>query len=126
MFETKSAVSPYGIGGQVAKSADEVFGSTQRRVHEALDDLADTVHDVRRQASPLLHRANQRAIAVARRGVDAVRDSSLRLRYQANRAADGTVNYIKDEPVKSVLIAAAAGAALVALVSLAMRWSERE
>ena len=33
-------------------------------------------------------------------------------------ASDLTVNYIKDEPVKSILIAAATGAALMGLVSL--------
>jgi ElaB/YqjD/DUF883 family membrane-anchored ribosome-binding protein len=126
MFATKSSLSHNGLGGQVAQSADEAIQSTQRIAHEALDNLAETVHDVRRQASPLMQRANERAIAVARRGVDAVRDSSQRLRYQAGRAADGTLNYVKDEPVKSVLYAAAAGAALMALVGLALRWSERE
>jgi ElaB/YqjD/DUF883 family membrane-anchored ribosome-binding protein len=126
MFETKSSVPHNGLGGQVAQSADEAIQSTQRMVHEALDNLADTVHDVRRQASPVMHRANERAIAVARRGVDAVRNSSQRLRYQAGRAADGTVDYVKHEPVKSVLFAAAAGATLMALIGLAMRWSERE
>ncbi len=56
-----------------------------------------------------------RAIALARRGVDAVRDGSQQLRERALRVSDSTVGYIKDEPVKSVLIAAVAGAALFAL-----------
>ena len=37
------------------------------------------------------------------------------------RAQDTTVGYIKDEPVKSMLIAAATGAALMALVSMMSR-----
>jgi ElaB/YqjD/DUF883 family membrane-anchored ribosome-binding protein len=61
------------------------------------------------------------AIALARRGVDAVRGSSQQLRERARRASDSTVGYIKDEPVKSVLIAAVAGATLCALASLLMR-----
>jgi ElaB/YqjD/DUF883 family membrane-anchored ribosome-binding protein len=61
------------------------------------------------------------AIALARRGVDAVRGSSQQLRERARRASDSTVGYIKDEPVKSVLIAAVAGATLSALASLLMR-----
>ena len=40
------------------------------------------------------------------------------LRDQAVRASDKTVGYIKDEPMKAMLIAAAAGAALMALVAL--------
>jgi ElaB/YqjD/DUF883 family membrane-anchored ribosome-binding protein len=37
---------------------------------------------------------------------------------KAAQASDETVNYIKHEPVKSMLIAAATGAALMALISL--------
>ena len=36
-------------------------------------------------------------------------------------ASDATVNYIKEEPVKSILVAAATGAALMALVSMMSR-----
>lgn len=36
----------------------------------------------------------------------------------ANQASDKTIAYIRDEPVKSMLIAAATGAALVALARL--------
>jgi ElaB/YqjD/DUF883 family membrane-anchored ribosome-binding protein len=42
----------------------------------------------------------------------------VQVRDQAMRASDGTLNYIKDEPVKAMLIAAAAGAALMALLGL--------
>ena len=68
--------------------------------------------------SPLLERAGEQASALAQHGVDAVRHRSLQVRDRALRASDGTLNYIKDEPVKAVLIAAAAGAALMALVGL--------
>jgi ElaB/YqjD/DUF883 family membrane-anchored ribosome-binding protein len=37
------------------------------------------------------------------------------------QAGDRSVGYIRDEPVKSVLIAAAAGAALAALIGWASR-----
>ncbi|MDP3083479.1 MAG: hypothetical protein Q8N44_07295 [Rubrivivax sp.] len=70
------------------------------------------------QAAPLLDRASQQASALAQRGVDALHDGSQHLRQASLRARDSTLDYIKDEPVKSVLIAAAAGAALVALIGL--------
>jgi ElaB/YqjD/DUF883 family membrane-anchored ribosome-binding protein len=66
-----------------------------------------------------------RAIALARRGADAVRGSSQQLHERALRASDSTVGYIKDEPVKSVLIAAVAGAMLCALASLLMQSQSR-
>ena len=80
--------------------------------------LSSAAQDLREQVSPLLERAGDQASALAQRGVDALRERSLQMREQALRASDGTLNYIKDEPVKAVLIAAAAGAALMALVGL--------
>ncbi len=106
---------------QAAQSADEAIKSTQRVANEALDSLSDGVEDVRQQATPLLNRATEQAGALAQRGVDAVRDSSRQLREGALRATDSTANYIKDEPIKAILIAAAVGAALMALVNLMSR-----
>ena len=74
--------------------------------------------DVRDQAAPLINRVSAQAEAAAKRGIDAVRDSSAQLREKAQKATDTTVAYVKDEPVKSMLIAAATGALLMGLVSL--------
>jgi ElaB/YqjD/DUF883 family membrane-anchored ribosome-binding protein len=75
--------------------------------------------------TPMITRAAEQATAVAQRGVDAVREGSQQVRNKAQHASESTVNYIKDEPIKSVLIAAATGAALMALVSLASRSRDR-
>ena len=75
-----------------------------------------TAQDLRDQVSPLLDRASEQVSVLAQRGVDAVRDRSVLVRDRAMRASDSTLNYIKDEPVKAVVIAAVAGAALMALL----------
>jgi ElaB/YqjD/DUF883 family membrane-anchored ribosome-binding protein len=85
---------------------------------EAPNHLAGSLQDLHPQTAPLLDRASERASALAQRGLDAVRDSSQQLREQAHRASDGTLGYIRDEPLKSILFAAATGAALMALLSL--------
>jgi len=118
MFSSKPFDRPNGLADQAAQSADHAIRSTQRVANEALDELALSVQGLRHQAAPMLNRANQQAIALARRGVDAVRDSSRQLRDSAARASDRTADYIKDEPLRSVLIAAVAGAALMALIGL--------
>ena len=107
-------------------SADSAIKSTQRVTNEALDSLAGSVQDLRHQATPLLNRATEQASAMAQRGMDAVRDGSQQLRDKALRASDGTVSYIKDEPVKAMLIAAATGAALMAMASLMSRSRNRD
>ena len=51
----------------------------------------------------------------------AMRNGSQHLREKAVQASDSTIGYIKDEPVKAMLIAAATGAALMAMLSLLTR-----
>jgi ElaB/YqjD/DUF883 family membrane-anchored ribosome-binding protein len=113
------------LADSVALSADHAIKSTQRVANGALDTLAGTVQDMRQQAAPLLNRATEQVGALAQRGVDAVRDGSKQLGYKARRASETTINYIKHEPVKSILIAAATGAALMALISLVNRSRDR-
>ncbi len=125
MITHKTLEQSNGLVDQVAQTADNAIRSTQHLANSALDSLAGSVQDVRHEAAPLLNRAGEQASALAQRGVNAVRDSSLRLRDSAVQARDGTVLYIKDEPLKSILIAAAAGAALMALVGLLSRSRDR-
>ena len=106
------------LAGQAAQGAESAIRSTQRVANDALDSLSDSVEGARAKAMPALSRVAGDAEDLARRGINAVRDGSAQLRDQAVRASDKTVGYIKDEPVKAMLIAAAAGAALMALVAL--------
>jgi ElaB/YqjD/DUF883 family membrane-anchored ribosome-binding protein len=109
------------LSDQAAQAADDAIKSTQRATNEALDSLAETVQDLRHEAAPLLNRASAQASALARHGRDAVSEQSRHLREQARLAADSTTTYIQNAPVQSVLMAAAAGAALMALMSLLSR-----
>jgi ElaB/YqjD/DUF883 family membrane-anchored ribosome-binding protein len=110
-----------GLVEQAAASANHAIKSTQRVANEALDSLSGSVQDIRSQAAPMLNRTSDQIGALAQRGVDAVRDSSQQLRDKALRASDSAVGYVKDEPVKAMLIAAATGAALMALLGLMAR-----
>ena len=69
-------------------------------------------------SSKSLERSAGRVSALAHRGVDRVRDTSHHLRERAQQASDQTVNYIRDDPVKAILIAAAAAAAVMAVLNL--------
>ena len=107
-----------GIADRTAESATSAIRSTQGVANEAFDRLSDKVEDVRNQAGPLLNRLTTQAEMAARRSADVVRDTSAQLREKAVRASDTTVGYIRDEPIKAMLIAAATGAALMALIGL--------
>ena len=112
----------------VDKAADAASGairSTQGVTNEALDRLADNVEGARDQLKPALDRLSKQAEALTRRSIDAVRDSSAQLRDKAALLSDTTAGRIRDEPLKAVLIAAATGATLMALVVLVNRSSDR-
>jgi ElaB/YqjD/DUF883 family membrane-anchored ribosome-binding protein len=106
------------LADQAASGTDSTVRSTQRMASEAMDSLSDKVSDVKDQAVPVMNRVASKAEELARRSADAVRDRSADLKDRAVRASDATVGYIKDEPVKAILIAAATGAALMALIGL--------
>lgn len=63
----------------------------------------------------------EQANALAHDGIAAVQEGVLQLRSKAEHAGDLTVRYIQSDPIKSVLIAAATGAALMALLGLVSR-----
>jgi ElaB/YqjD/DUF883 family membrane-anchored ribosome-binding protein len=113
-----STTKPFGQTNNLEDHADSALRSTQRTAHEAIDALSDKAQDLKDQAAPVLNRVAAKAEELARRGADVMRDRSGALRERAIRGSDATIGYIKDEPVKAILIAAAAGAALMALVAL--------
>ena len=112
------AQTTHDFADQAAQSADNAIKSTQRVANDALNSLSNSVNEARDQAAPVISRVAGQVEDLARRGIDAARERSQQLRDTALRATDSTVGYIKDEPVKAMLIAAATGAALMALVSL--------
>ncbi len=120
MYETKTPLAtPTGsnLVDQAAAAANQGINAT----HQALDGLAGGVQSLRDKASPRLDGATEQAGAMLHRSMDALRDGSHQLRVKAQHASEGTTQYIQQEPVKAVLIAAATGAALMALIGLMTR-----
>jgi ElaB/YqjD/DUF883 family membrane-anchored ribosome-binding protein len=81
----------------------------------------DTVTPMIDRAANAADSAAHQAADAAKRGVAALHDTSQRLLDRAHHAQESTVTYIRGEPVKAMLIAAAAGATLMALVGLLTR-----
>jgi ElaB/YqjD/DUF883 family membrane-anchored ribosome-binding protein len=103
---------------RLADSADQALKSTRRTANDTLDQVESAVDSARGSVQPVIAKLASQAETLARRGLDAVRDGASQVRERATGFGDMTVRYVRDEPVKSVLIAAATGAAVVALVSL--------
>lgn len=121
MSTTPSNHTPDNLIDQASQSADHAIRATQQAATQAVDSAGNALQDLRKQTTPVLERASEQVSALAHRGLDSVRETSHQLRLKAEHASDSTVGYIRQEPVKAVLIAAATGAALMALVSLVAR-----
>jgi ElaB/YqjD/DUF883 family membrane-anchored ribosome-binding protein len=113
-----AAAAPSHLADQAAESTDHAIKAAQRVAIDALDSLAGAIHALRAQAEPLLDGAADRASSMTHRGLDSLHDSSAALRTSARHASENTVSYIRHDPVKSMLIAAATGAALMGLIGL--------
>lgn len=117
--ETRSAVKSMELGADhVGQRTDEALQTARRAADGAIDALQHKVDDLNESIPGALSRAAAKVDEITRRGIERARDTSSHLREEVTRAGDKTVAYIKDEPVKSVLIAAATGAAVAALVTL--------
>jgi ElaB/YqjD/DUF883 family membrane-anchored ribosome-binding protein len=109
------------LAQKATEQADQAIGSARKAADGALDTLQDKASQLAAVAPGTLSRVAAQIDELTRRGMDRARSATETARDQASRAGDRTVGYIRDEPVKSVLIAAAAGAGIAALFGLLAR-----
>jgi ElaB/YqjD/DUF883 family membrane-anchored ribosome-binding protein len=70
------------------------------------------------RAAEKISELGERAGDVARQGARHLDDSAQQVKGRLNAASSSALAYVKDEPVRAVLIAAGIGAALMALTHL--------
>lgn len=121
MITNASLESSNSLPVQAAASSHRATPSTPRVADDDRASESGHAQDVRDRAAPTQHGTREQIGALTQRGVDAMRDGSQQLRDKALHASERAVGYVKDEPVKAMLIAAATGAALMALLGLMTR-----
>lgn len=120
-FPQQNTSSVEHLADRSANRADEAIDNSKRAAQAALNSVQDGVDQLREAIPSAFTRAAAQVESLTRHGIDRARQASADMRKQVNQAGDRTVQYIKDEPVKSVLVAAVAGAALVGLIGLLTR-----
>ncbi|MEY4344378.1 MAG: hypothetical protein RL032_210 [Pseudomonadota bacterium] len=83
-----------------------------------LPEQVHTMTDIAAESAQTAIKSTQR---LANAALDKLSDASQQARASAIHASDTTAQYIRNDPIKAVLIAAAAGAATAVLISLATR-----
>lgn len=110
---------------RTAARAAQMIESTQGAANGALNTLQSGVDTLRETVPSAFSGAAAQVEDLTRRGLERARQASHQVRDTVAHASDRTVGYIKDEPVKSVLIAAVAGAALASLIGWVARSRSR-
>ena len=99
-------------------NAEQTPQAAGKTIHETLDRAGDTLDRASDGVAEIGEKAESVVDGATKEVKQSARDAAERLRDTAVHASDSMVKYIRDEPVKSVLIASVAGAALAAVASL--------
>ena len=120
---SKSRDSLPGVTG-VRHASDEALQSAERAVdntrayaNDALDRAEDKVRELRGNVDPMIDALATKAQRMARQSLDLAAEAKEKAQQSLSRYATATTQYVSEQPVRSVLIAAAVGAAVALLVS---------
>ncbi|UUZ62532.1 hypothetical protein LP417_21300 [Polaromonas sp. P1-6] len=85
----------------------------------ALDLAENKVRELRGNVDPVVDMLASKAQMLARQSLDMASEAKDRAQQSLSRAAGATTRYVAEQPLRSVLIAAAVGAAVALLISSA-------
>jgi ElaB/YqjD/DUF883 family membrane-anchored ribosome-binding protein len=101
------------------KAADKLQGGirdAKQGLGSAASSASSKVESMRSGVGPAIDKASDRAHGLLNQGLDAVTGATRKAQDFAADTQDSIVTYTREKPVKALLIAAAAGAALVTLI----------
>ena len=99
--------------------------TVNQKVDQLSTGITDTVHDLLREAKPMVHHATDRMTdrvgEMAHQGMEAMRKGQHEMAHAGHDISDRAAHMIRNEPFKAMLIAAGVGAAAIAMVGLMSR-----
>ena len=98
-------------------AANRAADSTREYANEALDKAENKVRELRGQVDPMVDMLASKAQKLARQSLDMASEARHRAQQSFSQAAGATGRYVSEQPLRSVLIAAAVGAAVAMLIS---------
>lgn len=102
---------------EALQSAEKAVDTTRAYANDALDRAEDKVRELRGNVDPLIDAMATKAQKLARQSLDMAAEAKEKAQQSLSRYASATTQYVSEQPVRSVLIAAAVGAAVALLVS---------
>lgn len=103
------------------QNASNALSSTRDHANHAFDKADDKVRELRGEVDPLVDMLASKAQKLARQSLDMAAEAKEKAQQSLTRYASATSHYVSEQPVRSVLIAAAVGAVVAILVSSTRR-----
>ncbi|MDO8276896.1 MAG: hypothetical protein Q7T63_02075 [Burkholderiaceae bacterium] len=108
---------------EAMQAVEDAADGARAFVHDAVDKVSDTVNDLRRSIEPVIDRISHTTQDLAHRGVNAAAQARDNARRTATQYTRTTQRYVSSRPIRSVVIAAAAGA-IIATLLMSLRRSD--
>ena len=110
-----------GTTSNMRQASDDLLHSAGKAVDATRDYANETFsqaeNKVRDKVDPMVNMLASRAQKLAQQSMDMASEAKERAQQSLNRAAGMTTQYVSEHPLRSVLIAAAVGAAVALLIS---------
>ena len=106
---------------QASDAAEALIQKTQNATANGEKTIQAGLETLREAVPATLARASTQAEDMARAGIQKARAAGHQVAEQAHRVGDSTANYVRQEPTKALLMAAAAGAAATLVIGWATR-----
>lgn len=111
ILDTKNSTDPIDnlrkTSEAILNSAEQAVGSTAAQAGEALHNRIDPMVDLMAVTAQKL----------AKQSMDMASDAKEYAQHAINRASKASTQYVSEQPVRSVLMAAAVGAAVAVLIT---------
>lgn len=101
----------------LADKAGRALDSTREFANDALDRAETKVREFNSNIDPTVNMLATKAQKLAQQSFDMASEAKERAQQQIKRAAGATTQYVSEQPLRSVLIAAAVGAGVALLIS---------
>ena len=101
----------------LANTATRAVDSTREFANNAFDQVDSKVREFSTNIDPTVNMLASKAQKLAQQSFDMASEAKERAQQSLRRATTATTHYVSEQPLKSVLIAAAVGAAVALLIS---------
>ena len=112
-----AASAAHQTSAALLDGASRSVDSTREYANDALDRAESKVRELRGQVDPMVDMLTAKAQKLARQSLDMASEARQRAQQSLSQASAATGRYVAEQPLRSVLIAAAVGAAVAMLIS---------